>query len=319
MRPIWTGSVGFGLVNIPVAILSGLRSPEEELHERHARDGSRIERKLFCSREEVEIQREDVERAFDLEGTMVPITDEEVESVAPYPSRTIDIECFISVDDLVPTLRERPYFLDPGDQGEGSLRAYHLLASALEAEKQAAMARFVMRSSERLAAITSTGRRLCLETLHYPNELRSHDGLDLGISEVDDAEVSDAIRLIEGMSSEWHPEALDDERAQRLRRLASEKQARGELVRPESGAEPEPPEDLMAALKKSLDDVYSGPGDRRGRKRSRRPRARRRAARPTGAKSGGLTRDELYERARKMDIPGRSRMSKKELEKAVLR
>lgn len=310
MRPIWSGSVGFGLVNIPVKILSGVRPTEEQLHERHAPDGSPIERHLFCSAEGVEIDRSDISRAYEYDGTMIPISDSEIESVAPYHSRTIDIEKFVPADDFDRGLIDRPYFLDPGDEGEGALRSYRLLARVLEEEEKAAIARFVMRSGERLAAITSTGGRLRLHTLHFPAEVRPADVVNRGAAEVGVKELKEARRLIEQMRTEWEPESFDDHRAQRVRRLAREKQARGELAHPKTEAEPKPGGDLMGALQKSLDETYAR-GEAKPRKRRRKGRGLVRTA--------GLSKEELYEQAKQMDIPGRSKMTKEELEEAITR
>lgn len=308
-RPIWKGSLGFSLVNIPVALLSGLERSGEQLHELHRTDGSRIERRLFCSREGIEIERDEAIRAYDHEGEMIEITDAEVESVAPYRSRTIDIETFAPLGSIDAALFDGPYFLVPGDESEGALRAFQLLVGALEDERKAAIARFVLRSRERLAAISPVDDRLKLHTLHYPDELRSSDLVDGASGAVDEKQLEEATRLIERMKVAWDPAKLDDDRAQRIRRLAQEKLARGDLVRerPEPAARDEEEGDVLAALQKSLDEVYGRSGRAGGRARAKRAR------RPLA----DLSKEELYKRARNRNLPGRSKMTKSELEKAL--
>lgn len=309
-RPIWTGSVGFGLVNIPVAIIAGLRPADEPLHERHGVDGSPIERRVFCSREDIEISRDEIARAYEWDDRMIPVTDSEIESVAPYPSKTIDIERFVPVDGFDRALVDRPYFLEPAEKGEGSLRSYALLARILAETGRAAIARFVMRSGERLAAISAAGDRLRLRTIHFPAELRDPESVETGADEVGKREVEETARLLRELALDWTPAQLDDFRAQRIRRLAREKLARGELVRPENETEPAQEEDLMGALQKSLDEAYKKGHGRPSRRGGTPGRPRQ--------KGRELTRDELYERAKRMDIPGRSKMSKRELEEAIL-
>lgn len=317
--PIWSGSVGFGLVNIPVVLLSGLRPRAEQLHEHHVTDGAQIERRLFCASENEMIGREEVARAFQLDGRMIPIEDEEVESVAPYRSKTIDIERFVPEGDVDRQILDRPYLLAPADESEGALRSYRLLASVLRSERRIGIGRFVMRSREQLVMVHCRGEHLALHTLHFPDAARDHDKVDSAPEVgVGDTALEKARTLVRELAIDWTPEQIEDEQAQRLRRLAREKLAKGELIAPERSEteEREAVPDLMSALQTSLNEVFGKPGSSRNR-RQRGGGGRKADRGETKAKRSEMSKEELYELAKLMKVPGRSKMNKEQLAKAV--
>jgi Ku70/Ku80 beta-barrel domain len=147
-RALWSGSLSFGLVNVPVQIVSAVRDLDLHFHQLHAKDKVRIEQRRFCSEEDVEVGIEEVAHSYDLDGKQVIVTDEELGSVQPRKTRTIDIETFVPADELDPIHFDHPYFLVPAGDSEGTLRAYRLLVETMGRTDRAALGRFVMRTKE---------------------------------------------------------------------------------------------------------------------------------------------------------------------------
>src|SRR5919201_3883615 len=146
MRALWTGSLSFGLVNVPVQMVSAARDLDYHFHQLHKKDKVRIEQRRFCSEEDREVMWEEVGYSYDLKGKQVVITDEELGSVQPRKTRTIDIEAFVELSDVDPIYFDHPYYLVPAGESEGTLRAYRLLVEAMEKSGRVALGRVVMRA-----------------------------------------------------------------------------------------------------------------------------------------------------------------------------
>jgi DNA end-binding protein Ku len=305
-RPIWSGSLSFGLVNVPVVMFSAVRDQGLHFNQLHEPDGARIETRRFCAAEDKEVPFEEIGRAFDLEdGKTVVITDEELEEVAPRRTRTIDIEAFADLADVDPIYFDHPYFLAPIGDADGTKRAYQLLVEAMGREERVAIGRFVMRTKEYLVAIQVRDDRLALTTMRWGDEIRSTDGIDTGGSKKPaEAQLDQAVALIEALGTEWEPSAWEDRYRARLEDVVERKRKGQTIKAPQEAAEqPSPVPDLMAALEKSLAEAGSG--------KKAAP-----AKQPAEARDGDLadlSREELYERAQEEDVPGRSSMSKGEL------
>ena len=131
-RSLWSGSLSFGLVNVPVQLVSAARDLDYHFHQLHEKDKARIEQRRYCSEEDVEVVWEEVARSFELDGGKeVVVTDEELASVEPRKTRTIDIEAFVDLAEVDPIYFDHPYFLVPAGESEGTLRAYRLLVEAM--------------------------------------------------------------------------------------------------------------------------------------------------------------------------------------------
>src|ERR1051325_730089 len=152
-RALWSGSLSFGLVNVPVQVVSAVRDLDLHFHQLHAKDKVRIEQRRFCSKEDIEVGIEEVAHSYDLDGKTVIVTDEELASVQPRKTRTIDIEAFVPLAELDPIYFDHPYFLIPAGDSEGTLRAYRLLVEAMGSTDRVALGRVVMRTKEYLVAI----------------------------------------------------------------------------------------------------------------------------------------------------------------------
>jgi DNA end-binding protein Ku len=312
LRPFWSGVVSFGLVNVPVNLYPASRRQRVALRMLDE-DGTPLARRYFCPAEDTEVPWEEIVRGYELdEGRFVVVTDEELEGLAPQRSREIDLRRFVDLDEIDPMLFDRAYFLTPSGD---TTKAYRLLAEAMEGAHRAGIATFVMRGKEYLVAIIAEGGILRAETLRFADEIRQPE--DVGLPEAEDVDSQEIQRL--GKEIDRHTrktlpvEALEDLYTQRMLELVERKRKKGDGVveAPEREGEAEESNviDLFAELKRSLDRTEG-----RGRER------RRAGDRGPAAAKGDLasrSKEELYERAQELDIPGRSKMSKKELIKAL--
>src|SRR5438874_3743449 len=131
-RSLWSGSLSFGLVNVPVNLVTAVRDVDLHFRQLHEKDGAPIDVRRVCSKEDVEVGYEDITHSYELgNGKQVIVTDEELEAIEPRKTRTIENEQFVDLDDVDPIYFEHPYFLEPGSSDEGSTRAYRLLAKVM--------------------------------------------------------------------------------------------------------------------------------------------------------------------------------------------
>jgi DNA end-binding protein Ku len=300
-RALWSGSLSFGLVNVPVQLVSGARDLDYHFHELHEKDKARIEQRRVCSEEDAEVLFEEVAHAYDLDGKQVIVTDAELGSVEPRKTRTIDIEAFVRLADVDPIYFDHPYVVVPAGDSEGTLRAYRLLVEVMERSERAALGRFVMRTKEYLAAIRARDGGLTLTTMRFHDEVRPTKPVPTGGKKPAKKELDQAVALVEALAADWEPERYEDCYRERLSRVIEDKRKRRTIEVPETEREPDPAPDLMDALQRALDNVRSG----------RDPRA------DADGDLESLSKDELLMRAAESEIAGRTKMSKKELVKAL--
>lgn len=300
-RAIWSGSVAFGLVNVPVQMVSAIE--EHALHFRlvHAPDGSPIGYDRVCKAEGRPVPDAEIVKAFEVErGEFVYMSDEDFETAEAEAQggRTIDIRVFVPYEEIDPIFFERTYYLVPRDGGE---RVYGLLVRALEETGLAAVAKFVMRNRDTLGCLRVRDGVLTLARMHFADEVRSPKDVAPEGIEVQTKELDLAKRLVEEFSGEFEPERFHDTYRDKLCEIIRAKK-RGEEVVHAEPVEEEAPTDLMAALRASVEAARSRRGDgRRGRSDD----------------LAGKSREELYRLAKEADIPGRSDMSKDELVEAL--
>jgi DNA end-binding protein Ku len=313
-RSLWTGSISFGLVNVPVALYSAVRDLDVHFRQLHEKDGAPIDTRRFCSEEDKEVPFEAIGHGYEMDdGTQVVLTDDDLAAAAPRKTRTIDIEAFVDVDEVDPIYFDHPYFLAPVGEAEGNLRAYRLLVKVMESTDRAALGRFVLRSKEYLVLVRVRDGRLALTTLLFHDEVRPSKDVDTGGRKAPKAQLDAAKALIEALSTDWDPSRYADCYRERLLDVIERKRKGKRIVAPSGGRDAGgPPPDIMAALKESLERARSGEGFE-----------------PRSADGDGdgdangdgeladLSRDELYERAQKEDVPGRSSMSRDELIEAL--
>jgi len=251
-RSLWTGSLSFGLVNVPVQLVSAVRDLDLHFRQLHASDDMPIETQRVCSKEGKEVPYEEIGREYD----GVVLTDEELSAADPAKTRTIDIESFVKLAEIDPLYFDHPYYLVPAGETDGTVRAYRLLAGVMEQSERAALGRFVLRTKEYLVAIRVRDGALALSTLRFHDEVRDTDGIPGAGGRSKPKEVKQAVKLIEALSTDWKPEDYEDEYRKRLQAIVRKKRKGGEIKRPEADPErTQPVPDLMAALEASLSEV----------------------------------------------------------------
>ena len=254
-RSMWTGSLSFGLVNVPVALHGATRDLGIHFHQLDGKTKSRIEVRRVCSKDDKEVAWEEIAHGFDVGDECVMLTDAELEGLEARRTRTIDIERFVDLDEVDPAFFDHPYFLAPSG-GEGAARAYALLVKVMERTGRVALGRFVLRTREYLVALYVRDGALALSTLLFADELRDPDGLgDARVTEKDKpskAALAQTTKLVKCMATDFDPEAYTDCHRVRVERLIRSKGKGGEIEAPPEPATPAPAADLMAALRDSL-------------------------------------------------------------------
>lgn len=306
-RSVWTGALSFGLVNVPVKLFAATQDKDVHFHQFKAGTGQRIRYMRVAEGTDEEVPLDEIVKGYEVrDGEYVMVTPEELESVEPERSRTIDLESFVDLDEVDPIFFERTYYLAPAD--EAAAKPFALLHTAMSETNRAGIARFVMREKQYLVAVRPGEDVLLVETMHFPDEVRDpHDIEEVKVLEGDvrtqSREREMAQQLVEMLAAPWEPDRYHDTHRERVLELIEAKD-RGEEVVVERPPEPAPVVDLMAALEESV---------RSGRRQHRRGAGRRREGEGTGGRLADRSREELYEEAQRRDIPGRSKMSKREL------
>lgn len=252
VRSIWSGSLGFGLVNVPVKVVSAVRQKDVRFHMLHRQDGARILQKRVCSADGEEVPYEDVVKGYQVgPDEYVVVTPEELDAVDPEKTQAIDIQDFVDIHQIDPIYYEKPYYLVP-EKGAG--KAYRLLLQAMAESQKVAIARVVMRTKEHLVAVRPVGDVLAMTTLVYHDELV--DQADLEVSEKaakpSEKELAMAQQLIDALSTDFDPEKYHDEYRERVMRLIESKAEGKEIVTPPR-KEVARTKDLADALAASLE------------------------------------------------------------------
>jgi DNA end-binding protein Ku len=285
-RSIWRGAISFGLVNVPVKLYSAVSKKTVRFNQLHEADQQRIQMKRWCPGEDAEVPYEEIVKGYEISpDRYVVITPEELESLDPQKTRTIDIEDFVDLDEIDPLYYEHPYYLVPDT---GAAKAYKLLLTALQESNKVAIARVVIRSKEYLTAIRAADGVLTMETMLFADELVPTDQLD-ELPEEDvkatEREVEMAKQLIESLSTEFEPEKYRDEYRERVLELIERKAAGEEITVQAAPEEPAKVPDLMAALEASLAEAKK-PARKKSAKSNgaAAPKAERAAKRPATRK-----------------------------------
>jgi DNA end-binding protein Ku len=286
-RAIWSGSISFGLLNVPVKLYSAVARRGISLREIRESDGARIRHRRVAEGTDEEVPYENIQKAFEItSGNYVPIGKDELAALAPKKTRAIEVLDFVDLGEIDPIYFDSPYYLGPA---EGAEKAYSLLASAMEASGKVAICRFVFRNKEHLAALRTDGGVLTLTTMRFADEVVAPDELaDVLPAEkpkVAKNEVEMAEKLIDSLTSEFDPSAYRDEYREELMALIERKAEGKEIVTPQE-AEPEATAapDLMAALEESIAAV-KGKGGKASKAPKKRKAAPKKAAKRSKAKS----------------------------------
>ena len=228
---IWTGSISFGLVTVPVRMISATRSQDVRFHQLEEGTGSRIRLRRVAEQSGEEVPNDKIVKGYELEpGRYVVIEAEEIASLKPKASRQIEIEDFVDLADIDPVFFEQPYYLIPD---KDNAKAYRLLADVMEELGKVAIGRFVLRSKEALVAIRPVDGALVLETMRFADEVLAIDReqpLAEPASEPSEREKEMARQLVSSLTAEFDPEKYHDEYREELLALIDKKAAGEEIV-----------------------------------------------------------------------------------------
>jgi DNA end-binding protein Ku len=273
-RAIWTGSVSFGLVNVPVGLFSATQDHKVHFHQFEKGTSNRVRNERVNEKTGDEVDYKDIVKGAEVrDGDYVMLTQEELESVEPGRSRTIDISDFVAAAEIDPIYYQKSYYLAPAD--DTAKKPYALLAKAMEKAERIGVATFVMRGNQYLAAIRPSNGVLVLETMHFADEVRDPADLDNlpKRTQVARKDLDMAVNLIESLSAKWKPENYRDTYTERVKKLVNAKKNHREIVREETPEETSAEvTDLLAALEASVKQAKghkAGNADRVAKLRTR--------------------------------------------------
>ncbi len=267
-RAIWSGSISFGLVNVPVRMFSAIDENDLRFHLIHEPDGSRIGYQKICKAEEKPVPENEIVKAFEFEkGEFVVLADEDFEAARTEGVKTIEISDFVPYEEIDPIYFERTYYLGPQ---QGSEKVYVLLRNAMEKSGLAALAKYVLRDRQHLGCLRVREGTLTLEKMFFHDELRPLEGIAPKGVRIAKGELELATALIEQYSGAFEPERYEDTYREALCSVIKAKRKGETISSPEPEADEEPA-DLLAALKASVEAAKRT----KGSTRAKRPAARK--------------------------------------------
>jgi DNA end-binding protein Ku len=312
-RAIWSGAIGFGLVNVPVRLYSAIDEQDVHFHLLHTKDDSRIGYEKFCKKEDKPVPDDEIERAYEIsKGRYVYVTDEDLEAAQGKTYKRIDILDFVDYEEIDPIYFERTYFLGPG---EGAEKVYVLLVRAMEDSGLAGIAKYVMRDKQQLGCLRVREGMLTLEKMYFADEIRPIDEIKVRKVTVDRKELAMAAELIDRFRSPFKISKYRDDYRQDLLKVIRAK-AKGKEVKVEAvDEEPELP-DLFEALRASLESARGGKGSGKRKSSSNGGGAGSRQRSRNGS-FDEMSKADLVKRAKRDGVTGYSKMSKDELVRAL--
>jgi DNA end-binding protein Ku len=285
-RAIWSGTISFGLLNVPVRLFSAVARRNIALREIRDSDSARIKHRRVAEGTDEEVPYENIVKAYEITpGQYVPLSKDEMSSLAPEKTRAIEVQDFVDLDQIDPIYFDSPYYLGPA---EGAEKAYALLAKAMESSGKVAIARFVFRNKEHLAALRTNGGVLTLTTMRFADEVVPASELEEVLPEkapkVAKREQEMAEQLIDSLSTEFDPGAYRDEYREQLLALIERKAEGKEIVASEAEApQATKAPDLMAALEESIAAVKE-------KKPAKKSKAKTKAKSKTAKKKGSRSK-----------------------------
>jgi DNA end-binding protein Ku len=283
-RPIWSGAISFGLVNVPVKAYSAVHDHTVHFHQLQKATGARIQYQKVSAKTGRKVDNDDIEKGFEVSrGKYVVIEDEEFEAMRPESTRSIDITDFVKLEAVDPIYYENTYWLGTSD--DSGRRAYRLLLAAMEEEQRVGIGSVVMRNKQYLAAIRPLDGALAMSTMRFADEIVPRSGIEdipSARSKTDAKEVRLATQIIESLASEWDPKRYHDTYAEEMRELIDRK-AKGKKIEapaPEEKERTAEVVDLMAALQASLERGKRAKPAKRSTKTAKRSGSSRARSKP---------------------------------------
>ncbi|MGH2721483.1 MAG: Ku protein [Actinomycetota bacterium] len=257
-RALWKGAITFGLITVPVRLHSAVEERDVHFHLIDARDGSRIRYQRVNAKTGKEVDRDDIVKGYEFEkGRYVTFTEEELDRIPAASFRTIDVVQFADADQIDPVYFQSAYYLAPEESG---VKAYALLAQALEKSGRVGLAKITLRDKERLAVLRARDGVMVLETMNWPDEIRQPPSDTARKPPVSAREVEMAERLIDELTDDFEPARFHDEYRERLEQAIGSKIKGDEIsIAAEEAPRSEEVGDLMEALRASVEAVRSRP------------------------------------------------------------
>jgi len=255
VQGIWSGTISFSLVAIPIRLVKAIEPGRISFHLLHDKDYSPLARRMYCPKEGTMVPPDEIIRGYEIvPDKYILMTDEELESVSPERSRTIEILEFIDMKDVDPIYYDHPYYLVPSKGGE---KAYQLLVEVMRRTNKAGLAKFVLAEREYLVAVTSRDGALELITLHYSDEILPDEDISPKNAKIEAEEENRMKKSIEQMIEDFNPGKYADGRRKKLVDLLATKAKERAPVEAPAAAEEEGegPADLVAALEESMRKV----------------------------------------------------------------
>jgi len=251
MRTMWKGAISFGLVNVPVKMYAATENKDIKFNYLHEKCKTPVKYERYCPACDTDIGMEEIVRGYEYEkGRYVILTDEDFENIPVATAKAVEIVDFVNLEEIDPIYYDKSYYLVPGDGGQ---KAYALLKKAMEDTKRVAIAKVVIRSKESLCALRAYDNCLVMETMYYPDEVRSTKylpELDYNVN-LHENEIKMAVNLIGSLEAAFEPEKYTNEYREALRDLIEAKITGEEIAIPEAPAATKVV-DLMEALKASI-------------------------------------------------------------------
>lgn len=310
-RKIWTGSINFGLVTIPVGLYSATEDHTIQFHQYQRGTTDRVRYRRINERTGDEVGYGDVVKGREVNGELITVEPAELEEIAPGRSRTIDITEFVDLDEIDPIFFQKTYWLAPNSKEHN--KPYNLLRQAMDRTNQVGIARVVLRGKEYLTAVRADENVLALNTLFFADEIRSPSevvGEETTSAEASDKELQMAENVIDSMSGEWQPEEFEDTYTARVEQLLNDKSEGRTPTKEQAPPNPTDVIDLTDVLQRSVQESRRGRGSGSGRKHRGAPAQRSEYV-------SGLSKPELDKKAKELGVRGRSKMKRPNLENAV--
>ncbi|HEY2519190.1 MAG TPA: Ku protein [Streptosporangiaceae bacterium] len=330
-RVIWSGALAFGLVNIPVGLYAATEDRTVHFNQFQKGTSDRIRYKRINERTGEEVPFKEIVKGREVdEDTYVLVTDDELESVEPGRTRTIDITDFVDLSEVDPIYFQKTYYLAP--RGDGADRSYELLHQAMSATNRVGIATLVMRSKEYLVAVRPQEKILALETMYFADEIRDPveaTGYEPAGLTAKPREVTIARQLIESMTTDWDPERYRDTYRERVEELIESKRNGEEIEAAAPAPRASKVVDLTEMLRQSVEQA-KGRGAK-DQKKDAAPSTSSRSSRPSRSSRSShssqddeqdlseMSKTQLTQLAGELEISGRSKMTRDQLEQAIRR
>ena len=269
-RPVWTGSISFGLVNVPVKAFTAVKDHDVHFNQLEKGSGSRIRYRKVSERSGAEVEADDIEMGYEVsKGRYVTFTSEELDELRLESTRAIEVTDFVALDEVDPIFYERTYWLGP--DGDAGKKAYQLLLAAMEDRERVAIGTVVMRNKQYLTAVRPLNGALAMSTMRFADEVVSRkdvDGVPDRRSKPEPKALKMAMQIVDSLTGQWDPGQYHDTYAEEVRDRIKAKEEGKEVVAEESAEPKGEVLDLMEALEASVESAKSGRRTQRSKKRS---------------------------------------------------